>query len=271
MLKKLENDDLHHIFKTCPVGVALSDEKENITWVNDSFQNHLGISADEINGLNINALPEILKPLFHSSGTVHIPANSLRGEQWFMCQQAPIASNGHVIHYLTDASPLHELEQENEILQKKLEHALAIDKVTRMPNKEALLQNLESQISRSRRYNNVLSIVILRINHLELLNETQTDKLLLLISQMLNDQVRWADIVGKLSQSEFLLVLPETGSDACKNLSVNLRERLKNIDLTDINLVSDYNIDANFGYAEWQKGQDLSLLMQAAIKMINNQ
>lgn len=271
MLKKLEKDDLRHILKTCPTGIALSDEKKNITWVNDTFENYLGINADEIMGLNINELPESLKPLFHSSSTVHIPANTLRSDQWFMCQQMPVASSGQIIHYITNVSPLHVLMQENELLQKKLENALAIDKVTGMPNKEALLQNLESQISRSRRYNNVLSIVILRINHLEQLNEDQTNKLLLLISQMLNDQVRWADIVGKLSHSEFLLVLPETGNDACKNLSVNLRERLNNIDITELHLADDYRIDANFGYAEWHKGQDLSLLMQTAIKMIDNQ
>lgn len=271
MLKKLENDDLSHILKVCPVGIAVSDEKQNVMWVNDSFQNYLGISADEINGLNISELPEILKSLFQSTSTVHLPANAIRGEQWFMCQQTPVDSKGHIIHYITDVGPLHVLMQESEILQNKLEHAMAIDKVTGMPNKDALLQSMESQISRSRRYNNVLSIVIMRINHLEQLNEVQANKLLLLISQMLNDQVRWADMVGKLSHSEFLLILPETGSEACKNLSANLRERLKHIDISKLNLSDDYSIDANFGYAEWQKGQDLSLMMQATIQMIDNQ
>lgn len=271
MLKNLENNDLRHILKTCPVGVALSDEKNNIAWVNDTFQHYLGITSEEINGLCIDELPGTLKSLFESTNTVHVPANAIRKDQWFMCQHLPIEGSGNVVHYITDVAPLHRTMQEVELLQNKLDIALAVDKVTGMPNKDALLQALESQISRSRRYNNLLSIVIMRVNHLEQLNETQTNKLLILISHMLNDQVRWADIVGRLSHREFLLVLPETGYDACKKLSVNLRERLKNIDTTEIYLNSDFEIDAIFGYAEWQKGQDLSLLMQGAIKMIDNQ
>lgn len=271
MLIKLENKDLNKILTTCPVGIALSDKDKNISWVNDAFQNYLGINADEIKGLNISDLPLALQSLFQATSTVNIPANSIRSEQWFMCQKTPADNNGNFIHYITDVGPLHVLMKESSMLQNKLEKALAVDKVTGMPNKDALLQSLDSQVARSRRYNNLLSIVIMRVNHLERLNNIQANKLLILISQMLNDQVRWADIVGKLSHREFLLVLPETDNTACKNLSDNLRERLKHIDIGDINLDEGYFIDANFGYAEWEKGQDLSLMLQSAIQMIDNQ
>lgn len=271
MLEKLENVDLSHILKSCPVGIALTDEKRNITWVNDAFENYLGITAEEINNLNLDELPENLKALFDSSSTVHMPANAVRKEQWFMCQQTTLTSKQHIIHYITDVTPLHILMKESELLQGQLESALAIDQTTGMPNKEALLQNLESQVSRSRRYNNQLSIVIMRINDINQFDEATADALLLSISQMLNDQVRWADMVGRLSHDAFLLILPETSGDACKSLTDNLRERLKNIDLKPLKIKDDYFIDARFGYAEWQKGQDISLLMQTALQMIDTQ
>ncbi len=247
------------------MGLALSDDKQNITWVNDTFQGYLGISADEINGQSINELPETLKPIFTSTSAVHVPANSLRDDQWFMCSQQLI--DGKTVHYIADVGPLHLLMQERELLKDKLREALAIDEVTGMPNKVALFQSLEPQISRSRRYNNLLSIVIMQVNHLDKLDEAQAANLMLPISQMLNDQVRWADIVGKLNESDFLLVLPETGADACKNLSDNLGKRLGELAIPD-GLPANFKITARFGYTEWSKGDDLSLLMQKARKML---
>ena len=270
MLKKLDNTELSHIVKSCPMGIAISDEKKDILWVNDSFQSLLDITAEEIYGININQLPESLKPLFLSASTVHIPANAIRDDQWFMCSQAPLNDSGHSIHYITDVAPEHLLLQEREELKYKLKDALAVDDVTGMPNKTALFQSLDTQISRSRRYNNLLSIVVMRVNHLADLNEKQSAALLLLISQMLNDQVRWADIVGKLSGNEFLLVLPETDNAACKKLSENLSERLNNLEKPD-SLPAGFTISANFGYSEWKKGDDLTLLLQRALQLINKQ
>ena len=267
MLKQLSTTDLSQILQACPVGLAISDSQNNITWVNETFQNYLGISAEEISGQNINELPNVLQPLFTKSNVIHIPANSLRDDQWFMCSQQSLKDSNDTVHYLTDVGPIQLLMQEREALKVELRESLAVDEVTGMPNKVALLQSLEPQISRSRRYNNLLSIVILRVNHLKQLNETQAASLLLPISQMLNDQVRWADIVGKYSDTDFLLVLPETNADACKNLSENLGERLNAIELPE-GLPADFKVSANFGYCEWEKGDDLSLLMQKARNML---
>ena len=265
MFKEINNSDLGQILNACPMGLALSDEQQKITWVNETFENYLGITANDINGQNINELPEILRPLFTSSKAVHIPANSIRDDQWYMCNQTQL--NGNTAHYITDVGPLHLLMQERELLRDELREAIAIDEVTGMPNKVALLQSLESQISRSRRYNNPLSIVILRVNDLDQLDESQSAKLFLPISHLLNDQVRWADIVGKLSNSDFLLVLPETAADACKNLTDNLNNHLNDLNLTE-DLPANYKISTSFGYAEWAKGDDLSLLMKKARKIL---
>lgn len=270
MLNKLTQSELSQILEASPMGLALSDDQQNITWVNETFENYLGISAKEINGHSINELPENLKPLFTSSDVIHIPANPIRDDQWFMCSQQSLNNNsGNTAHYITDVSPLHLLTQERESLKDKLREALAQDEVTGMPNKVALFKCLEPQISRSRRYNNLLSIVIMRVNHLSQLDETQIANVLLPVSQMLNDQVRWADIVGKLNDSDFLLVLPETTADACKNLVDNLGEHIKTLPVPE-GLPDNFNVVVSFGYSEWEKGDDLTLLMQKAREMLES-
>jgi diguanylate cyclase (GGDEF)-like protein len=269
MFNQLNNSELSQILKASPMGLALSDAKQNITWVNETLENYLGISAEEINNQSINELPGSLKMLFTSSSTVHIPANSIREDQWFLCNQRQLDDKDKTIHYITDVGSLHAIMQERETLKDELHEALAQDDVTGMPNKIALFRSLEPQISRSRRYNNLLSIVIMKINHLSQLNETQVTNLLLPVSQMLNDQVRWADIAGKLNDSDFLLVLPETDSDACKKLTDNLLKQLNALPVPK-GLPDDFKVSANFGFSEWEKGDDLSLLMQKAQQMLKS-
>ena len=243
------------------MGLALSDEQQQIIWVNETFENYLGISADEISGHKIDDLPEILQPLFTSSSAVHIPANTIRDGQWYMCNQQPL--NGTTAHYISDIGPLQALKEERDLLKDELREALAIDEVTGMANKIGLFQRLEPAISRSRRYNNLLSIVILRVNNIEQLDELQNAKLMITISHLLNDKVRWADITGKLSKTDFLLVLPETSGEDSQKLITNLSQNLEKLELPE-ELPADYKISFNFSHAEWTKGDDLTLLMKKA-------
>ena len=78
----------------------------------------------------------------------------------------------------------------------------AIDSLTGMPNKQAILNALEPQVSRSRRYDNILSLIIVQLTNLETLRSQigneQTNELIVACSHMLNDQVRWADMTNHI-------------------------------------------------------------------------
>lgn len=261
MLNELKNTELGQMLEACPVGLALSNEHKQITWVNETFENYLGISASEISGLKIDELPEVLQPLFTSTQAVHIPANSIRGEQWYNCNQKTL--NGNTAHYIADIAPVETLKIERDLLKDELREALAIDEVTGMPNKVALFQSLEPAISRSRRYGNLLSIAILRINNIEQLTDIQNAKLMIAMGYMLNEHVRWADIVGKLGKTDFLIVLPETSGDDTQKLITNLNQKLESITLPE-ELPADYQLSYSFAHAEWVKGDDLTLLMKKA-------
>lgn len=267
MLNQVNSEELDKILKSCPMGLALSDSGQKITWVNDTFQDYLGISADEICGQSIPELPVVLQPLFNSSSAVHIPKNAIRDDQWFMCSQKTLKEN--TFHYITDIGPIQLLIRERDLLKDELREALAVDEVTGMPNKVAMLQALEPQISRSRRYNNPLSIILMRVENIEQLDFIQTSGVMVPISQMLNDQVRWADTIGKISDSDFLLILPETSSTDCDSLVEKLNQRLDELPEVE-SLPEDFNLHIRFGYAEWEKGDDLSLLMNKARHALEN-
>jgi len=136
-----------------------------------------------------------------------------------------------------------------------------------MPNRRALSQNLESQVSRSRRYQNPLTILIMRMDNLpEFMAQHGTDSakpLLVAIRNVLNDQLRWADIIGRMDENEFLLILPETHLEATGPMIDLLHKRLDELSIEGFEN-SDFKVEARFSAAEWHKGDDVGLLMLRA-------
>ncbi len=92
--------------------------------------------------------------------------------------------------------------------------------------------------------------------------------MLISISHLLNDQLRWADIIGRLNETDFLLVLPETHADDANKVVENMKEKLGQLNIPDVE-PSDFEITAQFGVAEWRKGDDMGLLLMRARNILD--
>jgi len=263
MLKKLKAATLSDLIQSSPAGLLLLDENKTVCWINDTLSKMLGSRAALLQDKTAEQVEAPYKALFESEGIVQLPATDTDDELWLMCTSQQTESSGQA-QFFIDVTALQQLQSE-------LKDIRAIDDETGLPNNKALLQRLEPQVSRSRRYNNPLSIIVMRITNLESLQNKYTDDyahILLAISQMLNDQMRWADIIGRLSHTDFLLVLPETHSDAASGIVEKIHERMKMIDVPEIDIAAK-DINVSFGVAEWQKGDDVSLLMTRAHGMLD--
>ena len=75
------------------------------------------------------------------------------------------------------------------------------------------------------------------------------------ISQMLKDQLRWADQIGMIDDNTFLIILPETSYSAAKELATKLAN--------DRTALADRHADwiIKFGAAAWQRGDDPGKLL----------
>ena len=270
MLEKLDTATLADIMESCPVGLLLLDNNKTVRWMNDSLAEMLGSRAELLHDKAAEQVEDILKPLFDDSATIHLPANGTDEEVWLMCTAKHLEPSGQA-QFITDVSALRVLMQQRNELQEELKEVRAVDEETGLPNSKALFQSLEPQVSRSRRYNNPLSVIIMRLSSLDTIQSKYTEdasKVLLAISHMLNDQMRWADIIGRLSDTDFLMVLPETHDDAASGIAEKLRERIETLDVPDVEF--DYNdIKVDFGVAEWKKGDDVGLLMMRAREMLD--
>ncbi|MGD8484872.1 MAG: diguanylate cyclase [Thioalkalispiraceae bacterium] len=271
MLDKLQADTLTDIMQSCPVGMLLLDENKRVSWMNDTLRNLLGSRASLLHDKQVEQVSEPYRGLFAEESTVHIPATESEDGLWLLCTSRSLGTTGQA-QFLVDISATRALMQDRDQLRHELKELRAIDDETGLPNSKALFQSLEPQVSRSRRYQNPLSIIIMRLTNLETLQNKypeHSSQILLAISQMLNDQMRWADIIGRLSDTDFLLVLPETHAEAASDIAEKIRERFEILDVPEVEVEAS-DIQVNFGVAEWQKGDDVGLLMMRAREMLGN-
>jgi len=139
--------------------------------------------------------------------------------------------------------------------ERRLQHELAeqalTDPVTGLLNRRGLTVALEPQVSRSRRYDSPLSLVLL-----ELQGETG-DEARVRVSRILKDQLRWADMIGCNEDQRFILALPETRQADAEQLIGKLRDCLAAE-------FPDGGVAAAFGTAEWSRADNTRTLLDRA-------
>ncbi len=255
------SDAMPAILQDAPVGLLLTDSKKKIVWLNNALQNYLDIDFNEVKGATISSLKnDSLKALLKAKNIAELPATAIHERRWTKCWRAPLAdkNEGLTAHYFFDVTELHQLHSENEHLRTELENLNIHDKTTGMLNHHGLMQTLESQVSRSRRYNNPLSLIIIEVGGIK--DKKKLSQVLVAISLLLNDQLRWADLAGRLDSNRFLLILPETTAKDTVALAEKLTTQISELDKNPKNLT------IRTATSSWEKGDDLDKLMSRAEK-----
>jgi diguanylate cyclase (GGDEF)-like protein len=101
------------------------------------------------------------------------------------------------------------------------------DPLTGTLSRQALLARLADEIERAERYRRNLSIVLIDLDHFKQLNDgyghAAGDQVLHEVAGLLCASVRAVDVVGRYGGEEFMVVLPETDTDAAATLAEKLR------------------------------------------------
>lgn len=237
-------DDLAATLDQAPLGVLVVEQGQ-IAWINQTLANLLALSKDDLLGDSL-ADSRLSQWLDDS-----IEFETAGGDQRFFKRHSTTLSNGFQAHYF--------LEITDQItLQNRLNDLEVRDPVTGLLNRRAILKELDRQTSRSRRYQNPLSVIRLTLE--TRVEPTRHQEILKTLSAALKDKLRWADEVGMVDDNTFLLVLPETSLADAKELAVKL--------LSD-RAAFDFNISegkVRYGVAAWSKGDDLRKLLSRAEK-----
>ncbi|MDZ7803518.1 diguanylate cyclase domain-containing protein [Thiohalophilus sp.] len=274
MLDKLDPARLQQIIRACPAGILLLDNQGRVSWVNDALGEMLGETrCAQLLNKRSDEVPEPFSTLFDLTTTLHLPGDELHEDLWLMGHRQLLPGDAGQVQYFVDITPLHWLMQERDQLKDELNDVIMVDSETGMRNRKGLYYSLEPQLSRSRRYDRPLTIILLRLDCLDRFRQQYQREdarpVLVTLSQLLSDQLRWADIVGRLNETDFLVVLPEIHADDAGTVVDNLRQQLGELTIDEPE-TEDFTITARFGIAEWRKGDDMSLLLMRARQMLDD-
>ena len=249
-------------FTSCPIGLIALNNKGNICGVNPALETVSGLTAAHFLGYNQESLPSsIHRSLLGNEALVHLHGPGL--ECWLQRETRELnGKDGEEITllYFQNVTEAHQLQQQNNQLKEQLEELSITDTLTGLTNRRTLTQMLDTQITRSRRYQNPLSLAITEI--LPQNSEEISDALILTISNYLRDRLRWADVLGRWEDNRFMLMLPETAEESARTLIENISNGVTDLATTGGQQPPEFQL--RFGIVEWCKGLDTKRLTQQA-------
>ena len=270
---EMSNDNCNKNWITqTPYPMMATDENGKVSWVNPAFEDLCTVGSEQIIGTSAEnpPLPD-LGELFSTQNPIKLQ-HPERGEVWLQRTIKTVSQPDEPVmqmHYFQEMNADESLLQENLLLKKQVENLTLTDELTGLANERSLSQHLAAQVTRSRRYNNPLTLVLvsIEVDHQSapILDEHYNDAIVA-FSQFLRERLRWADFIARCQAGRFVIVLPETGKEEAERLFADIVNEKHKIDLPEEQKAA---VNLRFGLAEWEKGNDPRLLVERASQALD--
>ncbi|RPH61974.1 MAG: diguanylate cyclase [Chloroflexi bacterium] len=141
---------------------------------------------------------------------------------------------------------------ENLRLMEQLQYMATIDAVTDVCNRRYLMQILNDEWARARRYDSMMALVMMDLDNFKLVNDTHGhlagDAVLKEVAQICKRNLRDVDRIGRFGGEEFTMLLPETDLHGARITA----ERLRRLIAEKIVFYHgvEIRVTASFGVAE---------------------
>jgi len=267
----LDAQTANHLLFKLPYPAMLSDASEKVVWCNEALiQLAKANASDIVEQIKPDVENLYFRPVPEQPGVMLVPSrDSGEPEHWLRKQETRM--DGLILTTYEDLNQTMRLKSQVEELQNQVSELSTIDTVSGLLNRRAMLQNLEPLVSRSRRYNNPLSVIAMDLLNLDAvrqqLGEQAVHHVVKQISFMLKDTLRWADLVSHVDDERFIFILPETDKDAAVHLAHKINTHIEGMNIDFEN--SSLPVTASFGVAAWEKGNDAVLLLRHATQSLD--
>ena len=264
------------ILQSLPVGIMVTDVTGVVTWVNDTLCAQLGATADDFIGKERSQIPAQKVPTT-SQGVerFYIPPKAGQPERWLELITSTMTAPERAPFELGCVLDVTRYRQGKRLFGPSLEliDAAKLDSTTGLLTKKAIVQELISQLTRSRRYQNALSILMLRVSVNEEPGRTPApppETALKTVARVLKDKLRWADKAGHWENNDILLVLPETGLESGLKLAEKIRSYLSNVE-PDGARIPETGVSIAMGVTGWRKDDDITQLIGRASRLLTDE
>jgi GGDEF domain-containing protein len=241
-----------------PVGIFLVNSDDRIIWVNKTLCEQVGLEARQLIGHMRSELPGTnIFPITERIARQHInnPSNETLFNFNYLSKKLEtefdeIVEIGCLVKFTNFA---------DDQVQFGFDQ---VEEQTGLYTRHGILKKLSLHVSRSRRYFNPLSVIMLRVVPDSNVNSDSINRA---IAMILREKLRWVDDVGHWNMSDFLLVLPETGEDAANKLARKIKFQLNRFKLPE----NHKKIPTTIAVSSWRKGEDETKLLKRVTDQLN--
>ncbi|MDD5409166.1 MAG: diguanylate cyclase [Candidatus Omnitrophica bacterium] len=135
-------------------------------------------------------------------------------------------------------------------LSQEIRYLAYHDKLTGCVNYTWIVEFLEKEIARSRRFIKEFSIILIDIDHFKAINDTYGhlvgNDALVAFAGVIKANLRNMDIIGRYGGEEFLIILPELGSNGALEVLERIRVKLAEARITSRHLKEGIGISLQF-------------------------
>lgn len=136
-------------------------------------------------------------------------------------------ANGNLIYFDTIVQDITDRIK----AKKKLERLARTDSLTDLYNRQYLMERLENEMSRTRRYKRPLSLIMLDLDHFKEVNDRYGhlagDAVLASTASIVSSTLRETDFAGRYGGEEFVIVMPETDIQGASEYAERLRRTME--------------------------------------------
>lgn len=141
------------------------------------------------------------------------------------------------------------------------------DPLTKLMNRRALMAALSDEIARARRYGTEVSLLLIDLDRFKRVNDryghAAGDAVLETFGELLLEQSRDIDVVGRWGGEEFLVVLPEADQEVARQAASRLRRVIESHDFAGVDRVT-----VSIGVATFAPEDTLDALVNRADKAL---
>jgi two-component system, cell cycle response regulator len=175
------------------------------------------------------------------------------------------ATAGEVVARVRAAHRAQEMQEQLLSREHDLEAMAYYDELTGVANRRFAVRQLHALLSRARRHDQELSVVLLDADRFKALNDRHGhgagDEVLRGLAQRLRARVRAEDVVARFGGEEFLVILPDTGATGAATAAEDLRSAVAAEPFAVGRIALPLTVSV--GFATWS-GEDLERLIARA-------
>ena len=146
---------------------------------------------------------------------------------------------------------------------KQIELLSITDKLTQLYNRAKIEELFQLELGKARRYGEQLTVILLDVDHFKAVNDSLGhqvgDQVLRDIAEVLRQNVRSTDHVGRWGGEEFVVLLPNTDLKQGAQLAEKLREKIAAFEFTGAGRKT-----GSLGVATFREGDDADAMTKRA-------